>query len=95
MADEILFREHCWSLDDSMKTVRTIKTVDDIRSFLNNVLRWFWKEVWSITFNHTGIDERIHRDTYNVLITYAWETQQTVAGMTNGIPPEKDTMENK
>jgi hypothetical protein len=95
MANEILFREHRWSLDDSMKTVKTIKTVDDIRLYLNDALRWFWKEVWSITFHHTGVDKRIHRDTYNVLITYAWETEQTVAWMTNGIPPEADTIEKK
>jgi hypothetical protein len=93
MADEILFRDHRWSLDESMKTVRIIKTVDDIRAHLNDALSWFWKKVWSIRFNHAGLDERIHRDTYNVLIKYAWEEQETVAGMTNGIPPEETTME--
>lgn len=93
MDNSIFFREHRWSLDDSMKTVKTIKTVDDIRASLNIALWSFWKEVGSIEFSHVGFDKRIDRDTYNVLITYAWEKEKMVIWMTNGIPEENDSIE--
>jgi len=86
MASELLYRDHTWSLENSMATVRTINTVEDIRTHLNEALRWFWEEVDSIDFKHAGFDSRIDWDTYNVVATYKWKESSFVAWQTNGIP---------
>lgn len=86
MASEILYRDHAWSLESSMKTLRTINTVEDIRIHLNDALRWFGEEVDSIEFKDVGFDKRIGWNTYNVVATYKWKEEPFVAWQTNGIP---------
>ena len=86
MVSEILYRDHTWSLENSMKTVRVINTVEDIRMHLNEALIWFWEEIDSIDFKHVCFDSRIGWDTYNVVATYKWKETPFVAWQTNGIP---------
>lgn len=87
---EILYRDHRGWLDESLETTRTIKTVEDIKSHLNETLSVFWKQVDSISFKHLGLDTRTGWDTYNVIMKYKWEKWEFVAWMTNGIPESRN-----
>ncbi|MFA7717490.1 MAG: hypothetical protein WC875_02150 [Candidatus Absconditabacterales bacterium] len=87
---EILYRDHRGGLDESLETTRTIKTVEDIKSHLNETLSVFGKQVDSISFKHLGLDTRTGWDTYNVIMKYKGEKGEFVAGMTNGIPESRN-----
>ena len=93
--DKILYRDHRGWLDESLKTTRTIKTVEDIKSHLNETLSDFWKQVDSISFKHVGLDTRTGWNTYNVIMKYKWEEWEFVAWMTNGIPESRDLDQNE
>jgi hypothetical protein len=90
---ELLYKDHRGWLSESMETVKIITSVEDIKAHLNESLKQFWREIDSIKFHHVCFDERIGRDTYNVLVQVKWEKLPYVAGQTNGIPPSKELLE--
>lgn len=77
------YRDHKGSLADSMRTVREVNSVEEIKQHLNTLLYPFGKEVEEIKFDYSGFDKRINWDTYYVLQRIKGETEFTVAGMSN------------
>ncbi len=86
--NEFLYRDHTWGLEESLATQKKVKCIEDIKKHLNESLSGFWKEIETIELNHVGMDDRIGRDTYNVIAKMKWEKTTFVAGQTNGKVPE-------
>lgn len=78
------YRDHRGSLDDSMKTVIEVSSIDDIKNHLNEIWKPFGKEVDEIKFDYSWFDERTGWNTYFVLQRLKGETRFTVAGMSDG-----------
>lgn len=93
MGDSILYRDHRGWLDESLKTTKSVRTIEEIKDHISKTLDIFGKWIESVKFNHVGYDERTGWDTYNVIGKYKWEDWEFVAWMTNGIPQNNTLQE--
>lgn len=74
----MLYRQHRGSFNESMETVITVNSLDELVSHLNSDMMFFITKQ-SIKFKNIGIDKRNGWKTYMVF------TDDMVAGYTNGI----------
>ena len=58
------YRDHKGSLEDSMATVQTVRTKQQLLKHLSSV---YGKEISEVKFKYACYDERIEWDTYYVL----------------------------
>lgn len=78
------YRDHRGGLDESMKTVQEVVSVQEIKNHLNRKFKSFGKEVEEVKFEYAGFDERVDWDTYYVIVRLSGEKETWVIGMTNG-----------
>lgn len=83
------YRDHRGGLAESMKTVREIETIEDIRTHLDFLFFEFSEEVEEIKVKHVGLDHRNGWDTYYVLFRLKGEDIFYVGGMSDGRPKKK------
>ncbi|MUP44879.1 hypothetical protein E0K83_03855 [Gramella sp. BOM4] len=80
----IKFRNHCGSLEESMKTVREFENEKELIKFLEAYHNF---KVREIKFDHQIYDERIGWDSYYVSVYVEWflgHWHWQCVGMTNG-----------
>lgn len=80
-----LYRDHKGSLKESMKTVITVKSQQDIIDHLNKAFECMGRVIEEIKFDYCGMDGRIGWETYYVLMRLKGDEGFVVAGMSNGI----------
>jgi len=83
------YRDHRELLADSMKTVREVSSVEEIKQHLNDYYNQFGWEVEEIRFSPVCYDCRIGWNTYNVLYRLKGGNDFYVAGMTDGCLDDK------
>ncbi len=78
------YRDHTGSLEESMKTVQEVESIQDIVHHLNKSLEKFDWEVEEIKFVKSMYDTRINWDTYNVTYRITDHIEFWVAGQSDG-----------
>lgn len=79
-----LFRWHRGSLADSMRTVISFSSYEELLTHVRCVLHEQYPAIDQLTFEHGRMDERIGWDTWYVCI------DGKCIGMSNGKPKQKE-----
>lgn len=80
----MLYRDRRGTLVDSMKTVKEVNTLEELKRYFNEDLWHFYKEVEEIKIMPYEYDKRIDWDTHIVIVKLKGEDQFWVMGFTNG-----------
>ncbi len=78
------YRDHKGGLEESMETVRVVKSEKQLIAHLNTLYDGFTIQVEEIKFEHAGYDKRTGWNTYYVLQRFSCDDHFTIAGMSNG-----------
>lgn len=79
------YRDHRGSLDESMKTVIEINSIQELKDHLNEYFSQFKESVEEIQFDYLGMDNRVGWVSYCVRFRLLGDNVFYVAGTSDGI----------